>query len=149
MSAALRYDQKLMKAIIPTFTAGCRRLTPGPGYLESLTESNVTVVTNKIVQVHPHGVELDTGEVIEVDAIVCATGFDVSFRPRFPTIGRQGNLQDIWSKELPAAYLSCAVAHMPNYFSENRSPSYGYLKADSELLQCSWVPIPLLVTAVS
>ncbi|KAK5046735.1 hypothetical protein LTR84_007496 [Exophiala bonariae] len=116
MSAALKHDQTLMKAIIPTFTAGCRRLTPGPGYLESLTEPNVRVVTDKIVRVHPEGIELVGGEVIKVDAIVCATGFDVSFRPRFPIIGRRGNLQDIWAKELPVAYMSCAVAHMPNYF---------------------------------
>ncbi|KIV97955.1 hypothetical protein PV10_01650 [Exophiala mesophila] len=116
MSATLKHDPKLIKAIIPTFTAGCRRLTPGPGYLESLTASNVSVITDKIVRVVPEGIITSTGELIEVNAIVCATGFDVSFRPRFPIIGRNGNLQDIWAKQLPAAYMSCAVAHMPNYF---------------------------------
>ena len=116
MSAALKHDPKLMKAIIPTFTAGCRRLTPGPGYLESLTEPNVQVITDGIARVRPNGLELASGELVEVDAIVCATGFDVSFRPRFPIIGLGGNLQDIWAKGLPAAYMSCAVAHMPNYF---------------------------------
>lgn len=120
MSVALKQDPKLIKAIIPTFTAGCRRLTPGPGYLESLTAHNVSVITDNISRVVPEGIETSTGELIEVDAIVCATGFDVSFRPRFPIVGRKGNLQDIWAKELPAAYMSCAVANMPNYFRKSR-----------------------------
>lgn len=28
-------------AVIPKFSVGCRRLTPGPGYLEALCEDNV------------------------------------------------------------------------------------------------------------
>ncbi|OAG43116.1 hypothetical protein AYO21_02735 [Fonsecaea monophora] len=118
MTKTLRNDPELIKAIIPTtFPAGCRRLTPGPGYLEALTEDNVRVVTQQIARVLPNGIELQSGEVIELDAIVCATGFDVSFCPRFPIIGRNGlNLQDMWTKSLPGAYMSCAVAEMPNYF---------------------------------
>jgi len=139
MAVALKQNPMLMKAIIPTFTAGCRRLTPGPGYLESLTASNVRVVTDGIVRVHTKGIELGTGEIIEVDAIVCATGFDVSFRPRFPIVGRRGNLQDIWAKELPAAYMSCSVAHIPNYFRMNlflllTLRKYRSSPADSKLL---------------
>ncbi|KIW84398.1 hypothetical protein Z517_03648 [Fonsecaea pedrosoi CBS 271.37] len=118
MTKTLKNDPELIKAIIPTtFPAGCRRLTPGPGYLEALTEDNVRVVTQQIARVLPNGIELQSGEVIELDAIVCATGFDVSFCPRFPIIGRNGlNLQDMWTKSLPGAYMSCAVAEMPNYF---------------------------------
>lgn len=120
MTKTLKNDPDLINAIIPTsFPAGCRRLTPGPGYLESLTESNVRVVTERIVKVLAKGIQMESGEVIELDAIVCATGFDVSFCPRFPIIGRRGqNLQDLWTKELPAAYMSCAVAEMPNFFSK-------------------------------
>ncbi|KAH0836095.1 putative dimethylaniline monooxygenase [Fonsecaea pedrosoi] len=118
MTKTLKNDPELIKAIIPTtFPAGCRRLTPGPGYLEALTEDNVRVVTQQIARVLPNGIELQSGEVIELDAIVCATGFDVSFCPRFPIIGRNGlNLQDMWTQSLPGAYMSCAVAEMPNYF---------------------------------
>ncbi|PLB53855.1 FAD/NAD(P)-binding domain-containing protein [Aspergillus steynii IBT 23096] len=116
MRNALKNDEQLCKALIPSFPVGCRRLTPGVGYLPSLTEANVTVVTDRIERVVQQGVQLSNGEIIEVDAIVCASGFDVSFRPRFPIIGKTGNLQDLWSQQLPEAYMSCAVPGFPNYF---------------------------------
>jgi hypothetical protein len=49
-------------------------------------------------------------------AVVCATGFDVSYCPKFPVIGRGGvTLAKKWSEE-PKAYLSLACPDMPNYF---------------------------------
>ena len=56
------------------------------------------------------------GKHQEFDIIICATGFDVSFRPRFPVIGTDGlNLQDHWA-ESPTAYLSMfAGPSFPNY----------------------------------
>lgn len=120
MTSLLKNDPRLCKALIPSFPAGCRRLTPGPGYLESLSKPNVRVVTDPILRILPTGIETSTGETIFVDSIICATGFDLSFRPRFPLIGRKGggNLQDLWTENLPRAYMSCAVPEFPNYFSK-------------------------------
>ncbi len=81
-------------------------MTPAPAYLKALTQPNVDVVTEGMKRIVPEGIELESGTVIQLDAIICATGFDVSFTPRFPLIGRQGNLQDIWSTEVPRAYMS-------------------------------------------
>lgn len=122
MTEALGGNERLCKALIPEFPVGCRRLTPGTGYLESLRASNVRVVTEGIARVVAQGIETTDGEIIELDAIVCATGFNVSFCPRFPIIGRQGNLQDLWAREIPQAYMSCAVPDMPNYFSKISYP---------------------------
>lgn len=119
MTDALGGDKRLCESIIPTFPVGCRRLTPGAGYLKALTASNVQVVTDGISQIVPGGIKTVTGELIELDMIVCATGFDVSFRPRFPIIGRRGNLQDLWSGNRPTAYMSCAVTGLPNYFGKS------------------------------
>lgn len=119
MKAALGDDEVLIKALVPSFPLGCRRLTPGVGYLESLTQPNVEVVSDSIVQITSNGLVTKSGRTIEVDAIICATGFNVSFCPRFPLVGRAGNLQDTWAKELPQAYMSCAVPNLPNYFGES------------------------------
>ncbi|RDL41620.1 FAD protein [Venustampulla echinocandica] len=116
MGAALGGNPELMKALIPDFEIGCRRLTPAVGYLESLTAKNVRVVTNPIEEIVENGIKISTGEVIEVDVLVCATGFDVSFCPRFPIIGRNGNLQDQWAEDLPRAYMSSSIPGFPNYF---------------------------------
>lgn len=107
--------------VIPDFPVGCRRITPGVGYLESFTEPNVRVVTDaSIEKAEEDGLLMSNAEHLQLDAIVCATGFDVSFNPRFPIIGRdEVSLQDVWSKpNMPYAYLSMAVPKFPNYFSE-------------------------------
>ncbi|OAA60218.1 Flavin monooxygenase-like protein [Niveomyces insectorum RCEF 264] len=105
--------------IIPEFPVGCRRITPGVGYLESFSKPNVRVITEaKIDRVEPRGIVLDTGELIELDVLVCATGFDVSFSPRFPVTGRnKADLGTLWSEpNVPRAYLSLAIPDFPNYF---------------------------------
>ncbi|KAH7308922.1 putative monooxygenase [Stachybotrys elegans] len=115
MRTRLGEDNTLADRIIPSFGVGCRRPTPGVGYLEALTEKNVRVVFDSITKVVPQGIELATGEVIELDAIVCATGFNVSWKPRFPIIGRNNiDMREQWSSR-PTAYLSMAVPNFPNY----------------------------------
>jgi hypothetical protein len=60
---------------------------------------------------------MKNGDVIKLDALICATGFDTSFRPPFPLVGLNGhNLRDLWVKE-PRSYLTIAAPDMPNYFS--------------------------------
>lgn len=125
MTLMLGGNQELCKTLIPDYPLGCRRMTPGHGYLQALTKPNVDVRRSEIKRFVPEGIELESGEVLKVDAIVCATGFNTSFCPRFPIIGRDGNLQDKWAKETPKAYMSCAVAGLPNYFST--SPICPYL----------------------
>ncbi|KAG4421443.1 hypothetical protein IFR04_005393 [Cadophora malorum] len=115
MRARLGDRHDLADRITPDFGVGCRRPTPGVGYLEALTEKNVRVVFNSITRIVSQGIELDTGEIIELDAIVCATGFDVSWKPRFPVIGRGAiDIREQWS-DRPTAYLSLAVPNFPNY----------------------------------
>lgn len=117
MKEALGGNERLCNAIIPKFPLGCRRLTPAVDYLWALRKPNVRVVTDPIASIEAKGLRTEKGELIEVDAIICATGFDVSFRPRFPILGRRGNLQDLWTERVPKSYMSCAVPDFPNYFS--------------------------------
>jgi hypothetical protein len=43
-----------------------------------------------------------------------ATGFDVSYRPRFPIVGKDGvDLAEKW-KVCPEAYLGVCIPDMPN-----------------------------------
>ncbi|KAI8155151.1 FAD-binding monooxygenase [Colletotrichum sp. SAR 10_70] len=112
-------DEDILNYLMPkNFAVGCRRPTPGNGYLEALTKDNVRVVTNDVEKIVPDGIRLTNGEIIPVDTLICATGFDLSFCPRFKLIGRDGeNIDEKW-KDVPEAYLSVAVPGFPNYFSE-------------------------------
>ncbi|OBT89187.1 hypothetical protein VE02_01661 [Pseudogymnoascus sp. 03VT05] len=116
MTTKLAAKKSLVEHIVPDFAVGCRRPTPGNGYLEALIDPKVRVVTDEIPEIVPEGIKLVTGEVIKVDTFICATGFDISFAPRFPLVGRNGiNLATQW-KTRPEAYLSMAAANTPNHF---------------------------------
>lgn len=108
---------QLASALIPSWSPGCRRLTPGVNYLESLTKPNVQVSLGSIRQVTETGVVGPDGTHYDFDVLICATGFNVSFRPRFPIINgprNNTNLQDLWAND-PKCYFGTAVADMPNY----------------------------------
>lgn len=118
MRRKLAAKPEIADIIVPTnFAVGCRRPTPGNGYLEALCEDNVTVVSQSIEEITEKGIRTADGVEHEFDVIVCATGFDVSWRPRYPTIGRGGrSLSEEW-KHIPSTYLSISVPHFPNYLS--------------------------------
>lgn len=122
MRSKLGDNSPLIKYIIPDFAVGCRRPTPGNGYLEALTKDNVRVVTESISEIVPEGIRLASGEIITVDIFICATGFDISFRPRYPVRGIDGiTLAEQW-KTKPDGYLSLAVPNFPNHFSKSHRP---------------------------
>ncbi|KPI34369.1 putative sterigmatocystin biosynthesis monooxygenase stcW [Cyphellophora attinorum] len=112
-------NEELKQKLIPTWPPGCRRLTPGEGYLEALVKNNVTRVHKEIVKVTAEGVVDDSQHLHEVDTIICATGFDVSFRPSFSVIGVDGADMAREFDPHPHVYLGIAVPKFPNYFTVN------------------------------
>lgn len=109
--------RKAAQFLLPDFPVGCRRQTPGPGFLEALVQDNVEMRWDDIKHISERGIVLKSGEEKEYDAIVCATGFDTTFKPSFPLIGRNGvNLAEKWTEEQPTAYFGFLVPDMPNYF---------------------------------
>lgn len=116
MKRRLEKKPELIEDLIPSFPPGCRRLTPGPGYLEALTDDKVDVIKSPIVKVDAEGIFTADGKHHPTDVLVCATGFDTTFIPRFPIIGRNGvSLAKRWERT-PENYLSFAVDGFPNYF---------------------------------
>ena len=115
MKAKLANVPDLHGKLIPSWAVGCRRLTPGTGYLESLSKPNVQVKFGTIASVTRQGIKGVDGEETPLDVLICATGFDTSFRPRFPIYGVEGrNLQDEWGTEA-RSYMGLAAPKMPNY----------------------------------
>ena len=74
--------------LFPISGTDCHRLTAGAGYLESLSASNVTTVFNSVASFTRSGCVDSSGtEYKDLDAIICATGFNTSYIPRFPILG--------------------------------------------------------------
>ena len=107
-------DKRLLEGFTPTFGLGCRRITPGDPYMVAIQEENVDVHFTPVVSCTEDGVVGEDGTERKADTIVCATGFDVSYRPRFPVVGKDGlDLKDKW-KICPESYLGLAVPDFPN-----------------------------------
>lgn len=116
MKERLKHKPELVDALIPDFELGCRRITPGYGYLEALQAENTEVVTTGITEIKENGIVTQDGRYFDADVIVCCTGYDTSFRPRFPLIGDDGvDLRDRWANGNAAAYFGVTAPHLPNY----------------------------------
>lgn len=128
MKDKLARKPEIYEQLVPDFPPGCRRLTPGPGYLEALIEDNVSFISTPMKQVHSDCIETCDGTKRPVDAIICATGFDGVYKVHFPVIGHgKASLQEQWDV-IPEAYLSIAPENMPNYFlflGPNGGPGLG------------------------
>ncbi|KAH8897975.1 FAD/NAD(P)-binding domain-containing protein [Thozetella sp. PMI_491] len=109
-------NEKLAAKLVPDFALGCRRMTPGSGYLESLSKDNVEVVHQGVARFTEKGVVDAEGVEHQVDAVICATGFETSFTPHFKMIGRDG--ADIKEQfgDFPKAYLGITARNFPNFF---------------------------------
>ncbi|EME83413.1 uncharacterized protein MYCFIDRAFT_59080 [Pseudocercospora fijiensis CIRAD86] len=114
MRARLGDRDDLKERLIPDWSPGCRRLTPGEGYLEALTKENVEVIWGEISKITPHGLATESGREIDVDVIICATGFDVQFLPHFRLTGLGGRVMQ--EQTDPNIYASIAHPGFPNYF---------------------------------
>ncbi|KAL2119001.1 hypothetical protein VTJ04DRAFT_5960 [Mycothermus thermophilus] len=128
METKLASRPDLRSLLIPppgTFSPGCRRLTPGPGFLEALLEPNVTVVGDPILEItsdgitttpnHPHPSPSQTTHH-SLDTLICSTGYTASRTPPLhPLIlGRNGlSLSTRWNQRAET-YLSLSVDGFPN-----------------------------------
>lgn len=86
--------EELKKFIIPKFSPGCRRISPGDGYLEALVQPNVEPVFSGIDKVTKDGILTKDGKEHKMDILVCATGFKVAFKPAFKVINGAGKSID-------------------------------------------------------
>lgn len=117
MRTKLNHDPVLVEKMIPKdFNPGCRRPTPAPGYLEALVAPNTTIFTDSIGSITPSGFIDHEGKSHSVDVIICATGFNTTWLPRFPFIAQGVDVRDMW-KESVTSYLSVGIPNFPNTFS--------------------------------
>ncbi|RRE00671.1 NAD(P)/FAD-dependent oxidoreductase [Mycobacteroides abscessus subsp. massiliense] len=117
MRYQIRGDAALFEKVWPDYPLGCKRVLFSNTYLPALRRENITLVTDPIAQITPHGVLSDTGEYHEVDVIIYGTGFTASgFLDHVAVAGLSDTkLRDRWSQGA-RAYLGMAVPGFPNMF---------------------------------
>jgi hypothetical protein len=120
MRRKLNNDPRLCSKIIPkNFNPGCRRPTPAPGYLEALVAPNSTIFTDPIGAIDATGFTDSNGTHYDVDVIICATGFDTTWVPRFPLVGKNRlDLREFWGgHNNVVSYLSIGIPGFPNHMT--------------------------------
>ncbi|MGO8850175.1 flavin-containing monooxygenase [Mycobacterium sp.] len=110
-------DERLRDLLTPDYPFRCKRVLLGADYYLALQQDHVDLVTDPIARVTETSIVTESGEVSDVDAIVCATGFQTSkYLNGIEVIGRGGeSLHERWGDD-PTAYLGVAVSGFPNFF---------------------------------
>ncbi|KAK3313629.1 hypothetical protein B0H66DRAFT_522770 [Apodospora peruviana] len=112
--------EKYHDLLVPDFEIGCKRRIFDSGYLASLHAKNLTLTNKQVVEILPRGVRLESGEVVEADAIILATGFATnnSYIGGIEIVGRGGEtVRDHFdSFGGPEAYNLTALSGFPNFF---------------------------------
>jgi len=114
-------DPETARRLSPTTMIGCKRLCVDSGYYEAFNRPNVALVDIKATPIdafESNGISIN-GKVIELDAIVLATGYDAMTGSllKLNVKGRNSvTLAERWHAG-PAAYLGLAVHGFPNFFT--------------------------------
>jgi cation diffusion facilitator CzcD-associated flavoprotein CzcO len=113
-------DPELRAKVTPTYTPGCKRLLQSNDYYPALQRPNVTVETDKILEIVPEGIVTADGVVHEVDTIIYGTGFRITDNPTAEQIfGAAGtSLKEYWEGTAAgmSAYCGTTIPGFPNFF---------------------------------
>ncbi len=110
-------DEGLRDVLTPRYPFRCKRVLLGEKYYTTLQCAHVNLVTAPIERITSASVVTAGGDVVDIDAIVLATGFETSsYLSGLDVIGVGGeSLHDRWGLD-PRAYLGVAVSGFPNFF---------------------------------
>ncbi|KAH8552901.1 putative flavin-binding monooxygenase-like protein [Umbelopsis sp. PMI_123] len=113
-----RGRKDLISKVVPNYPPGCKRITISENYLETLSQDNVHVIRENIVEVDGNKLTTSTGETHEVDIVVLATGYKVQeFLGPFDAYGRNStSLKSLWRGEFPDTFHGISAAGFPNMF---------------------------------
>jgi len=111
------HDPTLRAKLVPPYPLGCKRIIYSNDYYPAIARPHVELVTEAIVRVTPKAIETADGRQREVDALVCATGFDVSHLLSSVQVTGLGGrtLAQAWA-DGPQAYHGITVSGFPNLF---------------------------------
>jgi cation diffusion facilitator CzcD-associated flavoprotein CzcO len=110
-------DPALRAKLVPDYPIGAKRVLFNDDYYPTLNRANVRLVTDGIERLEAAGVRTQSGELIEADVIVYATGFQATdFLAPMRITGTGGrDLREEW-KHGAHAYLGVTVSGFPNLF---------------------------------
>ena len=119
---------ELIDQVLPDYPALGKRMLLDNGWYRTLLRDNVRLVNDRIARVTPRAVVTASGEAVEVDTLILATGFlpnKYLWPMKITSRGRR--LHDVWGED-PRAYLGISAPGFPNLFilyGPNTNPVVG------------------------
>jgi 4-hydroxyacetophenone monooxygenase len=97
------------------------------GWFAALRWPNVDLVPSALAGLTEKELVTSSGQRLEVDTIVLATGFEVAeYLAPMNIVGRDGlELHDFWSKDRARAHKGITVPGFPNFFISTSRPRVG------------------------
>jgi 4-hydroxyacetophenone monooxygenase len=108
----------LLEKSIPQYAPASKRIVLDNGsWLETLKRDNVQLITDGINSIDGTGIVTASGDHIDADVIIYATGFDAAnFLTPMKVIGAEGrDLHEEWNGDA-RAFLGITVPGFPNFF---------------------------------
>ncbi|MBS9534788.1 NAD(P)/FAD-dependent oxidoreductase [Mycobacterium sp. M1] len=111
-------DPDLRAKLTPHYTFGCKRPTFSNKYFPAMAAANTVVETAPVERITPTGIQARDGQHYELDAIILATGFDITGNDGFNRIrGRHGRtLAQTWADDAMSTHLGTTIAGFPNLY---------------------------------
>lgn len=110
-------DPDLRGRLRPDYMIGCKRAVFSDAYYPALCQDNVTLITESIHEITPHGIRTSDGAEHPFDVIIYATGFTTTPRLADSVKGANGRSIGDRYRERPQSYLGVANAGFPNMFT--------------------------------
>ena len=125
----LSHRPDLLEKLLPDYPVFGKRIVMDIDWLDTLARDNVTLEVDPIDHISPGAIVMRDGRSIEVDAILCATGFHIAdMTGGLHITGRGGRvLRDEWGDDDPRAYMGVTIPGYPNFFltvGPNSAPNH-------------------------
>jgi len=111
-------DKELIEKVIPDYPPYGKRMLVDNHWYEMLKKDNVELVAGEIKEVFLDGALDSLGNKHNLDAIICATGFNANkFLWPMKVEGSESlRLNEVWEEDNPKAYLGITVPDFPNFY---------------------------------
>jgi 4-hydroxyacetophenone monooxygenase len=108
----------LLDKVLPDYPPYAKRMLIDNGWIDTLKRDNVELIDHGISQVTEHEIVTDTGQRVQVDLIVLATGFEATkILAPMNVQGRSGRpIAEAWKGDDARAFLGMTVPDYPNFF---------------------------------
>ena len=108
----------LLAKVVPDYPPGAKRMVRDNGiWATTLKRSNVELITEPLAGINEDGIVMADGRQLDVDIIICGTGYQASkFLTPMQITGRGGaDLHQQWDGDA-RAYLGVTIPNFPNLF---------------------------------